>query len=350
MDPGLPVVTAGSGVGVDLQELERGVLHPVQAADVVPSGEGGAGLEPAVGAARVPRLHAPCDDAAVTLYARADGDHRGLVGVAGGQLLPVGHDDFHRPPGLACEKERDGQVPGVALAAELAAHVHRVDADARVLHAEGVGQHPPGAERVLGGSPHLHAAVEIDGQEPGMGLQVALVAAGYAESVLQHHVGLAEPLFHVPLAPGQAGEAVAHVGGQAFVRGAVVAGNVVVQQRRIGLGGGHRIEHRRQDLIVHVNERQGGLGFLGCVRRHRRHPVADVPHSVPAQHRQIPDLLAHVVVRHVQPRNHGPDPRRVPCPACADGADARVGMRAAQDLAPEHPFARGCRRHSGCGP
>ena len=187
-----------------------------------------------------------------------------------------------------------------------------VDADAPVLDADGVGQHPAGAERVLGGGPDLDAAVRVDGKEPGVGFQVALMPGGYAEGVFQGDVGLAEALLHVSLAPGEARETVVDVAGQPFGGRAGVAGDMVVQQRRPGVGGGHRIEHRRQDLVVDGDEAQGGLGRVGRVRRHRRHPVADVPDPVPAQHRQVPDLLAHEMVRHVQAGDHRTDPRRLP--------------------------------------
>ena len=192
MDPRAPVVTSRSGVGVDLEELERCVLHPVEAAGVVPGGEGGTGLEGAVGAAGVPRLQAARDDAAVALHAAPDGQHRGFVGVAGGQLFRVGHDDLHRPPRFPGQEKRHGQVPRVALAAEFAAHVYRVDADPGRFHADGGGQHPAGAERVLCGSPYLEAAVRVDGDDSGVGFQITLVPAGHPEGVLQGDVGLTE--------------------------------------------------------------------------------------------------------------------------------------------------------------
>ena len=102
----------------------------------------------------------------------------------------------------------------------------------------------------LVGRPDLDAAVRIDGQEPGVGLQVSLVAGRHAEGVLQSDVGFAEAPFHVALAPGEAGEAVAQVGRQALVRRSGIAGDVIVQQRRSRIGGGHGIEHRRQDFVV----------------------------------------------------------------------------------------------------
>ena len=340
MDPGTPVIPARSGVGVDLEELERGVLHPVEAAGVVPGGEGGAGLEGAVGAAGVPRLQLARDDTAVALHAAPDGQDRGLVGVAGGQLFRVGHHDLHRPARFPGEEERDGQVPGVPLAAELAAHVHGVHADPVRLHADGAGQHPARPEGVLGARPDLQAAVRVDGQQSGVGLQVALVPAGDAESVLQGDVRLAETLLHVALAPEQPGKAVVDVGSQALVGRPVVARDIVVDQRRSGLGGRQRIEHRGQNLVVHLDEAKRRFRGLGGLRRHRGHPVADVPHPVPAQHRHVEDLLAHEMVGDVLARHHGLDPGSAPGAVGVDAADAGVGMGAPEDLAPEQPFAR----------
>src|SRR5690606_6987457 len=47
-------------------------------------------------------------------------------------------------------------------------------------------------------------------------------------------------------------------------------------QGRVGRHGGLRIQHRRQNLVIHVNLLGGGGGRLGIVGQHRGHRVSDV--------------------------------------------------------------------------
>ncbi|MCL6544082.1 MAG: IMP dehydrogenase, partial [Bryobacteraceae bacterium] len=117
-------------------------------------------------------------------------------------------------------------------------------------------------------------AVGVDGHEAGVGLDVALVAGGDAERVLEDEVGRAEARVGVALAPGQARGAVVHVRGEPLRRRAVVTRDVLVEQGRVGLHRGQRVEHRRQRLVLDDDRVERGLGGLGRLGRHRRHAVA----------------------------------------------------------------------------
>ena len=113
----------------------------------------------------------------------------------------------------------------------------------------------------------------------------------------------------------------------------------------------HRLlgaEHRGQDLILDMDERQGFLGNMGVVCRHPCHGVSLVEHLVPGQ-----DVIAHETgidhetfslvcditrgLGHIIRSNHGFNAGMGLGPAGVNGLDARVGMWATQHHAVQHP-------------
>ena len=200
--PGTAKIASRDSVRVDLKKLEGGMIHSVEPADLMPCGQSRVGLARPVGAAGVDHPQITGHDAAVSLQATAHGNHCGMGGVSCHQLLGIGHDYLHRPSRLLGQKIGNGQIRGVALAPELAAHVNYVDTDALFSHPYRLGQLSTDNEGVLGRRPYLDPAVGINRNHPGVRLNVPLVSTRDAKGVLQHQVRLAKALLHVTLAPG----------------------------------------------------------------------------------------------------------------------------------------------------
>ena len=81
---GAAIVTAGHGIGVDLQKFDIGVIDAILTAGVMPGGERTVGFERAVAAAGVGRAHFARDDPAIALHAAFDRDHRRMSWIARG--------------------------------------------------------------------------------------------------------------------------------------------------------------------------------------------------------------------------------------------------------------------------
>ena len=215
---------------------------------------------------------------------------------------------FTGPARLLRQQVGDRHVAGVALAAEVAAHGDDVDADAAPP-----GCPPPATAGCAPGTapwraPDLHATRGIDVHQAGVRLQVALVAAGHVEGVLHDEVRLAEARLDVALGPGQPRRAVVHVRGVALRREARVGSRVrrgsaarpaaSPPAGRTPPGSGSYSTSIRLSASSAASRR---------LRRHRRDPVADVAHAVPAEHRHVAQDLALVVTRHVLAGQHRHD-------------------------------------------
>ena len=116
-----------------------------------------------------------------------------------------------------------------------------------------------------------------------------------------------------------------------------------VDGRGVGSGGG--IGDGGQRLVVHLDGLGGEPGGLGMIGGHQRHRLTGVADDVSGQDRLVgvldaEDAGATDVVR----GQHGPHTADDQGGGDVDGADARVGVRRAQGLAPEHavgPQVRG---------
>ena len=82
------------------------------------------------------------------------------------------------------------------------------------------------------------------------------------------------------------------IGGEKLFRRAIVIGNVVMKLRRARRHRFERIENRGQQLVIDFDQTNRLFGGIDRLRRHRRHPIADETHLVPAQHRHIANLFA----------------------------------------------------------
>ena len=114
---------------------------------------------------------------------------------------------------------------------------------------------------------------------------------------------------------------------------------LIVQDRRGGLHGRFRVEHRRQKLVVHFEQPARFLGGAFGLGHHRRHPLADEAHDI-VEHVGVVGI-DHVILvgrgrvqfaRHVLPGEDRDHPGHGQGLVALDRFDARMGMRRAEHL------------------
>ena len=294
-------------------------------------------------------------DRAVALRADADANVRARGRAGALEDLGARHLHLHRAV-AALAREQAGQRLHVdrGLAAEAATDLDGVHADLRdrvdeqlrelVAHAEvGLRAHPDVDLAVL--APQRGAVVRLD---------VALVVHRRVELALDHDLGVAEPGIEVAVRELDALRDVR--GARAVGRGAagaeeakdLLGHDVVVNHRRLGR---HRILHVRnglERLVLDLDQVERVFGDVRVSRGDRRDRVPAVERLVrgedvvehPARAGRLALAEVHrriVLPREVGVRDHrGHSGQRLRLRGI-DVVDQRVGVRAAQHAAVEHP-------------
>ena len=110
-----------------------------------------------------------------------------------------------------------------------------------------------------------------------------------------------------------------------------------VRVERLLLGRLLGIADGRQFLVVHVDAVSGAAGFLRALGGYDRHRLPVVANTVDGQYRLVRDLEAvGLGARHVGVGQNGVDAGHSEGGGEVDREDARVRVRAAQRVAPEH--------------
>ena len=167
--------------------------------------------------------------------------------------------------------------------------------------------------------------------------------------MLDHQIGVTKTFFDVAFLPREPGQTVVQIFSEKFFRGAIVARNVVVKRGRARRHGFQRIEYRGQHLVIDFDQLQRFFGGIDGFRRHRRDAIADKTHLVPAQHRHIADLLADQIALHIRAGDNRVHTGHLLRFRRIDTADARMRMRAAQDLRPQQAGKLARRPHTPTG-
>src|ERR1700746_361394 len=136
-------------IGVHLKRFHIRIVDAIWPGSTGAADAGAPGLHPRIRAGAMYGLEIGRHDAAGALHAITHIDHRIMVRIGGGELFGVSHDDFYRTLRPLREEISDGQLAGAALAAEVAADVHRIDANLAGRDAYGLGKLRAGAERSL---------------------------------------------------------------------------------------------------------------------------------------------------------------------------------------------------------
>ena len=211
------------------------------------------------------------------------------------------------------------------LGAKTPAHLGDDHPNAAVGNLQRPGDPVADVERPLGRGPNRDPAVRFQTRGRRVRLHIGLVEKGNAVFGFDHHVRLGKPLVHIPF--------------HQFVPSADVAQQPPVvsfhlarrrAQTRLGrvrIHGRHRVDYRRQHLVVDLDQLQRVLSHIRIFRSYCSHLLP---------------LVAYLVVRkeiqfgNIHRAQHLHHARQGPRLAGVDPADARVWMRAVQDAAIEH--------------
>ena len=251
-------------------------------------------------------------------------------------LDPV--DDPHRPPGLACEGDRQGLHLGVGLGAEAAAQVPDDDADRADLEPEEVGDLGLHEERVLAVRPQRHAVAVVVGDR-GVGLHRVLVdgregVGPFDDDLVRRGRSDLAGLEQVAVADVAVGLAeVAEAVKEADL------GTALVQRRRTGCQ--RRVDRAEygQLLVVDLYRAHGRLGGGLAHRGDGGDRLAGEPHAIDCHDRAVLDRVSVIgldviEVRRRQDRRHALERQRR---RGVDPADQGMGVGAPHDLAVQHP-------------
>jgi len=232
--------------------------------------------------------------------------------------------DLHRAVRDSGELGRDELVrAGIALAAEAAADRDGNDADPARRHLEHLGERAMEVVRVLrrGGEGEL---APVPGGQHGVLLERHVRRAFVEEEVLAHVVGLREAGVHVAeVEPGHAID--------------LWPLALAVDERPVGgerLGDRH---HRRQLLVLDLDQRQRALGGLVVDRGYGGDRLAHVAHLLQRQRVLVlADGEDAVGDGQMLASEDGVDARQLDGLADVEAPDVRVRLGAPQQLADQH--------------
>ena len=252
-------------------------------------------------------------------------DHRMTRG-GGDELLLARELPHHRPAGLERGQRAQILADHFLLAAEAAADALGEHMDIAVVQSEQIAKLLLGDERRLRAGPHMQAPVVAAPGEGAVRLQMHVLRAGGRVRHLVDGVGFLEALLDTA-------ELAVNIDIDVVAEGHAL----VVQDRRAGLHGGFRVEHRWQELILHLEQAARFLRDALGLGHHGGDPLTD----------EADDIVEHVSVvgvdqvilmgrgrvefaRHVLPgedRHHAGDGKGL---VALDRLDARMGMGRAQ--------------------
>ena len=268
-------------------------------------------------------------------------DHRMARGGAD-ELLSASELPHHRTAGL--QRGERAQILGdhLLLAAKAPTDALGEDVDVAVEHPEQIAKLLLGDERRLRARPHMQPAIVAPPGDGAVRLQMHVLRPRGRIGHLVDGVGFGKTLL-------DAAELAVNVDIDIVAKGDAL----FVQDRRARLHGDFRIEHRRQELVVDLEQAaglfRGGFGFGD----HGGDPLAD----------EADDIVEHVgivridqmilmgrrgveLARHVLPGEDGDNAGNGKRVLALDGFDARMGMRRAQHLQMQHALRSARRAYS----
>ncbi len=255
-------------------------------------------------------------------------------------LLPVEHEP-DRPAGSEHKVADDVLDDHFLLRAETAAHAGLDDANGLDREPEQWREHAADVEGHLRGRPQHQPLILVEPADCGVRLDRGVLHLLDIEGRLEDVVGPGEGGVHLRIADSLALDVVADVVRR--VEDPHGVRFVVDDRRALGkcrLG----IQYRRQNLVGDIDQAARLLGDLGRLGGDSCDPIADVAHLVVEAHLVVrtrvgPALTARGVLhpRRVAVVHHSVHSWQRRCLRIVDRDDARVCMRAPQDLRVQHP-------------
>ena len=280
-------------------------------------------------------------DLAVLGGTHLDRHRRSRGGPRGAEHLLAAHHHLDRAAGLAREDQRQRLEVDDGLAAEAAADLGGDRAHVAQLRSGKLGRHVTDHEVALAAAPDRDlSALDVD--DAGVRLDVALMHGLGLEVALDDDVGSGEAGIAVAeLVLERAGD----VGGGSRSRLGADAAHVLVQDWGTRLQGLVNVDDPGQHLVVDLDQLEGVGRDSVRYRRHRRDRVTHIErllarHDVAAVEAQVLDAeggrLVPWELDEVLADHDGLHAGERQGLVGVDGPDAGMGVRAAQDPAPEH--------------
>ena len=281
-------------------------------------------------------------DRAVALDADLHG-HRRARGRAGrAENVLAAHHQLDRSTGFLRQHHADRLDIDHGLAAERAADLGRIDAQIAELHAEQLRRIGTHDEMPLARAPQLGLSVGVEAGDAPLRLDIGLVHGRglerHLDDLVRGRKARREVAQLVLDALGDVGR---------LRRRLDAAGDQVVeQQRRVRRHRGVDVDHVRQHLVVDRDQRQRLVGDRLAGGRDGHDRMALVEHLL-ARHdvaRHVPEILRdafrpdilELLLREVRRGDHCLHARQRRRLGDVDRADARMGVRRAQDAAGQH--------------
>ena len=258
-----------------------------------------------------------------------------------GELLGPREFPHHRPPGL--QRGQRAQILGdhLLLAAEPTADPLGEDMHVAVVEPEQIAKLLLGDERRLRARPHMQPAVVAPPGQRAVRLQMHMLRARGRIGHLVDGVGLLEALLDI-----------AELAMDVDIDVVAERHALVVQDRRARFHGDFRIEHRRQQLVLDLQQPAGGFRRAFGLGRHGGDPLPDEAHDI-IEHIGVVGIDQMILMRrrrvelprHVLPGEDSDDAGHGLRLVALDRFDAGMGMRRAQQFQMQRrspPARRAC--------
>ncbi len=171
--------------------------------------------------------------------------------------------------------------------------------------------------------PYFDSIIVTDLDGARLRLDVAVKTQWRAKRVLEDTGSIFEPGVKIAVCPLTVG---LHVGQLGFtLRGVLISGRIVVQQRRARANRFDRIGDIRQFLVLHIDQIQCLLGDLVIVCGDGCNRLANVAHAVLGQKRHIFHAQTDHDCRYIGTGDNAADAWQLCCHGCINPDNARMG-------------------------
>ena len=275
-------------------------------------------------------------DPAVGANARLDPIGEGAPARQQAEFLLAGGLELHGPSvRLAGQTGEERLEVDAGLAPEATADVRYDDAHFVVGKLEGVTEQVPDGERRLSARPDGHLVAGFPLDDGDVSLQRDVLHRRVGVVALDDPVRLGETGLDVTLAyPRDIGDVRARLRAEGGLD-VLVAAEVGVHPGGVGIKGFELAQHRRQDLVLDVDQVDGPAGDVQALSRHRGDGLAEMPGLALGEDGLVYDVQPDPVVELLTGED-GMHPRQALSLGSVDGDDPCPRVRALLDLGIQH--------------
>ena len=287
-----------------------------------------------IGAAVVDDLQVARDQRAVGLRAGPDADDRRMAPAHRHEILFAGERQPDRPAGRPGEVRDERLDRDAGLAAESAADRRRGDPDIRHGQVQGAGEGGLHLVDRLAGAPDGQLAGAVELGDGGDRLQIDMGLRRNFVDAFEDDVAIRPGRLDIAFAQFLTGDFVDALGPQ--VRALLVAVEIRMHRNRPIFQGLFDAQHRRQFLVINLDQRRRGAGGGKIGGGNRGDRLADIAHDAGGERGFVIDEQAPAAGRQVCAREHCLDSGQRPGRGGVDAEDARARIGAAENSGVQH--------------